>query len=129
MSTRVDIAPVDREPSLKLRLTAGFFMLSGGLSLAGTTLFVVGTLLRWRPFSEAPLPAVAAVYAVAIGCGSVWTGILLDRGSRKGAILAVGFLLCPVLFDLIARRPVGGATITIAVVGISVLANVWRELR
>jgi hypothetical protein len=127
-----NFAPVSGANSGGLRLAAGYFILSGIL----TALFLCAALV-----SIAVRPAVAATVKnhvlifslglavqLIVAAGWIWTGVLLGRRSRLGGILAVAFMLVP-LVSAAAPVSIGTATIVFSIIGLIVVASVWNELR
>jgi hypothetical protein len=123
----LNFAPVSGAQSTLLRIAAGWFIFNG--AFYGILLLVaIGALVRdaiggvHRPWS---LPAIALHALSAVGI--VWTGILLGRGRRLGAYLMLFFLLIPLLF--LPWQPVSATEVVFGVLGLIVIAAIWRELK
>jgi hypothetical protein len=127
-----NFAPLSSANSGGLRLAAGYFILSGILTIVFLCALVIGVFFQ---------PAMAAVVmkhplrffiVVAIqivaGAGWIWTGVLLSRRSRFGGILAVIFMALP-LVAAAASAAISTATLVFSVIGLIVVASVWNELR
>jgi hypothetical protein len=129
MSSRFNFAPVSSAQSSLLRFASGYFLLNGllyGLLVAVAALRVV---LGWYGFAPTVLNIVGLFIGVITAVGLVWTGGLLGRGSRLGGFLALGFLLLPIAFGLLSPLPSTTTDIVFGVLGLLVVAIVWRELK
>ncbi|HWO87974.1 MAG TPA: hypothetical protein VNL98_02370 [Gemmatimonadales bacterium] len=84
-------------------------------------------------FAAQPMPVSGPVLAIALGVrliaggGLLWTGILLERGERRGGWLALGFTVLPVL-QLLVGAPLDWITILWTVLALLVLASIWDYL-
>lgn len=124
---RMNFAPVSGAPSTLLRVAAGWFILNGA-TYGVFILLGIGAILRGNiEFVNSPVAFIRITVNALSAIGLVWTGILLGRGRRLGAYLASFFLLLPVLFA--AWQPMSATEIFFLVLGLLVLAVVWRELK
>ena len=128
MTRGIDFAPVSDRESTLLRFAAGYFVLAG---------FVNGLILAWLLVSfplglrESAATAADILGVIVLGTltvGLVWTGLLLGRRSRRGGVLALCFTILPIVFAPTPFRP-STTTLVFSVLGVIVLAIVWRELR
>ena len=124
----IRFAPVSRGPSTRLRLAAGYFTLSGAVTLALLAI-ALGSAALGPPAAAALLRAhpLAPVLRLASALLLLWTGRLLARGSRRGGALAVA-LLVPPLVAALAGQPVPTSSLVVGVVGVLVVLSVWRDL-
>jgi hypothetical protein len=126
---RLDFAPVSNVPSSLLRFAAAYFVFSGvvyGLLVAAA---LVAGLLGKIPFTPTVSHVFGVVIALVSAVGLVWTGSLLGRGSRPGGYLALGFSLMPIVVAALMREPQSTINVVVAVIGVIVLAVVWRDLK
>ena len=65
---------------------------------------------------------------ILFGVGWIWTGVLLDRRSRRGGILAVVLLVLPLIAVAASVRPASTLSFVLSVVGLLLVASVWKEL-
>jgi len=129
MTSKFNFAPVSGSQSSLLRFASAYFLLNGivyGLLLA---VLLLGYVLRREPFAPTILNVSGILIGAMTAVGLVWTGLLLGRGSRLGAFLALGFLLLPVAFAVLSIQPIGGIEIVAAVLGVIVLSIIWRDLK
>jgi hypothetical protein len=126
---RLNFAPVSSAQSGLLRFASAWFVFNGAvyglLAVAG----VVRSVFSHQP----PAPTMLVVFGLLIQAmtagGLVWTGSLLGQGRRLGGYLALGFVLLPVVFAVFTREPLDVFQIAFAVLGMIVLALIWRELK
>ena len=128
MNPRLNFAPVSSAQSGLLRFASGWFIFNGAVyGLLG-----VVAVVRFVFSHQPPAPTMLVVFGFLIlamtAGGLVWTGSLLARGSRLGGYLAFGFVLLPVVFAVFTREPLDVFQIGFAVLGVIVLALIWREL-
>ena len=126
-----NFAPVSSANSGGLRLASGYFILTGVLTIVFMCALVVAVLLRTEvaaPVVKHPLSfSFGVAIQVATGAGWIYTGMLLNRRSRVGGILAVMIMLLPLL-SAMASVSIGTSTLVFSVLGLIVIASVWNEL-
>ena len=108
-----------QEPSLRLRIVAGYFRLIGALGLFG-----VGTMVLF--VSAAPELLIKIAGGAATSIAFLATGAQLRRRRRIAGIGALGAFAFP-LATLIAGR-VSISTLVTSLVGLALVGSVWREL-
>lgn len=122
-------APVSSAPSTLLSVAAGFFVLSGALSIVVTGTVLVGQLLGWDAVAAVALHPLNVALTLLFAAGWIWTGLLLGRGERRGGVLALLFTLLPPVAALVQRQPIGGASLVWHVISLVVITRIWRDLR
>lgn len=126
-----NFAPLSSANSGGLRLAAGYFILSGILTIVFLCALVIG--MFFQPEVEAAVMKhplrffLGAATQLVAGAGWIWTGTLLSRRSRLGGILAVIFMAIP-LVSAAASASVSTSTLVFSVIGLIVVASVWNEL-
>ena len=125
----MDFAPVSGEPSTRLKLVTGYFTVSGYLSAAFLSLWIVATLIRapgdlFQMMTRHPLSLLAAGGTIA---GWLWTAREL-RERRKtgwyGALLTVGASIAPMLTGAELSR----VSMVLAALGIGLVVSIRGEL-
>lgn len=126
-----NFAPFSSANSGELRLAAGYFLVSGISTIVILSVALIGDL-----FAEPGLGAVVTEHPLQFflglgmqflaSAGWIWTAFLLSSRRRLGGILAVAFLLLPLVS--IPWFPIHTSTIVFSVVGLAVVASVWNEL-
>lgn len=126
-SRRFRFAPLSEEPSGRLRLASGYFLLTGGFIAVGT-LVAVAALIH-GPTEARPLWALAIGVALNLlfAGANLWAGRQLAERSRRGGRIALGLLLLPLL-GVVAGSPPSGLTLVLTAVGVAVIVSVWEEL-
>ena len=121
---RFRFAPVSDEPSSRLRLASGYFLLTGGFAALATIVTLVALL-------DAPTSSMLAV-GVALNLlfagANLWAGRQLADRSRSGGRIALGLLLLP-LVGAAAGSPPSLLTFVLTAVGVGVIVSVWDEVR
>ena len=129
MTPRFNFAPVSGAQSTLLLAASGWFLFNGIVYGFLVAVGLVGILLDKERFAPTILSVFSILVAVTAAVGLVWTGVLLGRGSRRGGILAFGFVLLPLAFAAITHQPMPAMDIVFGVLGAIVLSLIWRELR
>jgi hypothetical protein len=65
---------------------------------------------------------------ILFGVATIWTGVLLDRRSRRGGILAVVLEVLPLVAVAASVRPPSTLVFVLSAFGLSLVASVWKEL-
>jgi hypothetical protein len=129
MNPRFNFAPVSSAQSGLLRFASGWLVFNGVVY----GLLVVAAVIRIVFGHQLPALTILGVFSLLINAmaagGIVWSGILLARGSRLGAYLALGFTLLPIVFAALGREPLDMFQIAFAVLGVIVLVGIWHELQ
>lgn len=127
-----NFAPVSSANSGGLRLASGYFILSGVLTIVFLCALVIAMLFRTEVAAAVmkhPLRfSLGVAIQVVTGAAWIWTGVLLNRRSRLGGILAVMVMLLPLL-SAMASVSISTSTLVFSVIGLIVIASVWNELR
>jgi hypothetical protein len=127
-----NFAPVSSANSGGLRQASGYFILSGVLTIVFLCALVIAVFFRTEVSAAVMKYPVRFFLGVAMqvvaGAGRIWTGVLLNRRSRLGGILAVIFLALP-LVSAAASVSISTSTLVFCVIGLIVVASVWNELR
>jgi hypothetical protein len=127
-----NFAPFSGANSSGLRIASGYFLVTGIL-----TILIISVAFVAGMFVEPGLAAEVKGHALRFFLGSalqliasagwIWTGVLLSKRRRLGGILAILFLLLP-LVSIAASVPIKISTIVLSVIGLVVVASVWNEL-
>jgi hypothetical protein len=129
MTPRFNFAPVSSAQSGPLRFASAWLVFNGVVY----ALLVVAAVVRFVFSHQLPAPTILVVFSLLINAlaaaGIVWSGLLLARGRRFGAYLALGFVLLPIVFAAISRTPLDIFEVAFAVLGVLVLALCWQELK
>ena len=119
--------------SIRLRLASIYFVVTGVWTILVICWALVarasvkpGLMAAWK---EDPLgyflgPGLRILFAVV----SIWTGSLLDRRSRRGGVLAVVFVVLPLVAVAASVRPASTLFFVLSVLELLVVASVWKEL-
>ena len=125
----MDFAPVSGEPSTRLKLVTGYFSVSGYLSAAALSLWIVVSLIRapgvlLQTILDHPLRVLAAVGTSA---GLLWTARELREGRKTGwygALLTVAASIAPMLTGGEMSR----VSMIVAALGIGLVVSIRDEL-
>jgi len=128
MTRGIDFAPVSNRESTLLRFAAGYFVLVGILNGFILAWLLVSFPLGLRESAATSADILGVIILGTLTVGLIWTGLLLGRRSRRGGVLALCFTLLPIVVAPTPFRP-STATLVFSVLGVIVLAIVWRELR
>jgi hypothetical protein len=127
----LNFAPFSGANSTRLRIASGWFIVSGILTLVLAGVVIVGLIVQptaadefrnhpWRLLIGLSIQVISAL-------AWLWTGVLLNRRSRRGGILALVFLLLPLIAAAFSPR-IDGYSLVISVIGLLIIATVWNEL-
>jgi hypothetical protein len=126
-----NFAPVSSANSGGLRLASGYFILTGVLTIVFLSALVSAVFFRTGVAAvvmKHPLRfSLGVAIQIATGAGWIYTGVLLNRRSRLGGILAVMIMLLP-LISAMASVSISTSTLVFSVIGLIVIASVWNEL-
>ncbi len=111
-----------------VRVASGWFIVNG----ATYGVFVLVVLIRIAMGSPVPGKSwvfwLSVLISTATAAGLVWTGMLVGQCRRLGGMLALGFLLLPIVLTLL-MPPIDKAAVVFGVIGVAVLISIWEELR
>ena len=127
----LNFAPVSGANSTRLRIASGWFIVSGILMLVLVGVAIVGLIVQPAAADEFrshpwALPIGLSIQIVS-GLAWLWTGILLNRRSRRGGILALVFLVLPLIAAAFSPR-IDVLSLVISAIGLLIIATVWNEL-
>lgn len=113
----------------RLSVVSGYFLLVSALGAFVAAATAVALVLPGRGWTLVPLlpPAIAIPAAMLVSIASFQTGRLLDRHRRSGAILAIGWFTLQL--GGYAAQVNGLLSLVVSIVGLVVMASVWRHLR
>jgi len=119
--------------SIRLRLASIYFVVTGVWPIlvicwALVSAFSVNpglaAAMREDPLGYFLGPGLRILFGIA----TIWTGVLLDRRSRRGGILAVVLLVLPLVAVAASVRPPNTLVFVLSVFGLFLVASVWKEL-
>jgi hypothetical protein len=128
MTPRFNFAPFSSGQSGLLQGASGYFILNGVVYGVLVAARLIGYVLGREQFAPAILSVLGILIGVIAAVGLVWTGLLLGRGTRRGGLLALGFVLLPMVFGALSLQPIEAFDIVFAILGVIVLSAIWREL-
>jgi len=112
----------------RLGLVSAYFMLLGLASAAGTAGVVTAVLIPRLGWHISPSnPWIAIPYGCLLTFGFLRTARLLRRRKRAGAELAVACLATSLAASVYARD-IGWVALGLPLLGLGLLASVWRRL-
>jgi len=125
-------APSSRTNSIRLRLASIYFVVTGVWTIL---------VICWALATAASQPELASAVKkntpgyflgpglrILFGVVWIWTGVLLDRRSRRGGILAVVLLVLPLIAVAASVRPASTLSFVLSVLGLLLVASAWKEL-
>jgi uncharacterized membrane protein len=128
LTNQMNFAPISGQPSLRLRLASGYFILSGLMSLA---IIAVGLIMAFTGTNEIRAAVfehpIQTFLNAAIALGFVLAGYYLRKGSRLGGFIAIVVFLPP-LAEAILGHDVRLGSLIIGAVGVIVIVSIWEEL-
>jgi len=125
---RFRFAPTSDEPSGRLRLASGYFLLTGGFAALATLAMLVAALTASGGPDVSWGLALGVTLNLLFAGANLWAGRQLAERSRSGGRIALGLLLLPLLGTLVGSPP-SALTLVLTAVGIAVIVSVWEELR
>ncbi len=120
-------APVSGQPSGRLRLVSGYLLGSGILATALVALAILGMIFG-RPPAAVSTRIVNLAIRTIIAAGWITAGLLLQRRSKTGAVIALIMFFIPISASLLFRQPMPRLTLIVAGIGAVLVLSVFNEL-
>ena len=124
---RFRFAPLSEEPSGRLRLASGYFLLTGGFAALATLAMLVVALGGSAGAGPSWGLALGITLNLLFAGANLWAGRQLAERSRSGGRIALGLLLLPLLGAAVGSSP-SALTLVLTAVGVAVIVSVWEEL-
>ena len=123
-------APVSGQPSSRLRLVSGYLVGSGILAAAFTAVAILGIVFGQRSAAvDTETRVINLTIRTIIAAGWIVAGLLLQRRSRTGAVIALIMFCVPISASLFLHQPMPRVTLIVAGVGAALVLSVLSELR
>ena len=117
------------QPSGRLRLVSGYLLGSGILAAALVALAILAMVLgRSQAGVDASTRIINLVIRTIIAAGWIAAGLLLQRRSRTGAVIALIVFFLPIPVTLLFHRPIPHLTLIVAGLGVVLVLSVLNEL-
>ncbi len=117
------------QPSGRLRLVSGYLLGSGILAAALVALAILGMIFG-RPSAavQTSTRIVNLATRAIIAAGWITAGLLLQRRSKTGAVIALIMFFIPISASLLFRQPMPRLTLIVAGIGAVLVLSVFNEL-
>jgi hypothetical protein len=121
-------APISGQPSGRLRLVSGYLLGSGILLAAFVVAGIIGMLLRKPPTGVWRVAFANLAVRSIVAAGWITSGVLLQRRSMLGGLIALAMFFVPIVASLFLHQPVPRLTLIVAGIGAVLVLSAFDEL-
>ena len=125
--TRIGRIVTDPPTSSRLYLASGYFLLTGGIYLVVLLVSLASGALA-EAAGTTGARAVAVGWVLGLALLHLAIGAAIARRARWAAVVAAVLLALPLL-SLAAGGTATGTSMIFSLLGIAVIASIWKELR